>query len=39
MDQIYVLLSLYLTLHFQRIDKSLHTTLREKNYSEKMNKM
>ena len=39
MDQIYVLLSLYLTLHFQRIDKSLHTTLREKNYSEKINKM
>ena len=23
----------------QRIDESLHTTLREKNYSEKMNKM
>ena len=38
-DQMYVLLSLYLTLHFQRIDESLHTTLRNKNYSEKMNKM
>jgi len=38
-DQMYVLLSLCLTLHPQRIDESLHTTLREKNYSEKMNKM
>ena len=37
-DQMYVLLSLYLTLHFQRLDESLHT-LRDKNYSEKMNKM
>ena len=37
-DQMYVLLSLYLTLHFQRIDESLQT-LRDKYYSEKMNKM
>ena len=38
-DQMYVLLALCITLHPQRIDESLHTTLREKNYAEKMNKM
>jgi len=38
-DQMYVLLALCLVLHPQRIDESLHTTLREKNYAEKMNKM
>ena len=29
-DQMYVLLALCITLHPQRIDESLHTTLREK---------
>lgn len=38
-DQMYVLLALCLTLHPQRIDESLHTTLREKNYADKINKM
>jgi len=38
-DQMYVLLALCITLHPQRIDESLNTTIREKNYSEKMNKM
>jgi len=38
-DQMYVLLSICLVLHPQRIDESVHTTLREKQYTEKMNKM
>merc|ERR1711902_356676 len=38
-DQMYVLLALCITLHPQRIDESLLTTLREKNYADKMNKM
>merc|ERR1712013_833041 len=38
-DQMYVLLALCITLHPQRIDESLHTTLREKNYADKINKM
>jgi len=38
-DQMYTLLAICLTLHPQRIDESLHTTLREKNYAEKINKM
>jgi len=38
-DQMYTLLSICLVLHPQRIDESLHTTLREKQYSEKTNKM
>merc|ERR1712025_334831 len=38
-DQMYVLLALCITLHPQRIDESLHTMLKEKNYAEKMNKM
>lgn len=38
-DQMYVLLALCLVLHPQRIDESLHTTLREKNYADKINKM
>jgi len=38
-DQMYVLLAICLVLHPQRIDESVHTTLREKQYAEKMNKM
>lgn len=38
-DQMFVLLAICLVLHPQRIDESIHTTLREKQYSEKMNKM
>ena len=38
-DQMFVLLAICLVLHPQRIDESLLTTLREKNYAEKMNKM
>merc|ERR1719153_1389467 len=38
-DQIFVLLAICLVLHPQRIDESLHTTLREKNYADKINKM
>ena len=35
----YVLLAICLVLHPQRIDESLHSMLKEKNYAEKMNKM
>ena len=35
-DQMYVLLAICLVLHPQRIDESLQTTLREKNYAEKV---
>ena len=35
----YMLLAICLVLHPQRIDESLLTTLREKNYADKMNKM
>jgi len=38
-DQMFVLLAICLVLHPQRIDESIHTTLREKQYSDKMNKM
>ena len=38
-DQMFVLLAICLVLHPQRIDESLHTTLREKNYADKINKM
>ena len=38
-DQMFVLLAICLVLHPQRIDESLLTTLKDKNYSEKMNKM
>ena len=38
-DQMYVLLAICLVLHPQRIDESLHSALKEKTYSEKMNKM
>ena len=38
-DQMYTLLSICLVLHPQRIDESLHSMLKEKNYAEKMNKM
>merc|ERR1712179_657182 len=38
-DQMYVLLATCLVLHPQRIDESLHSMLKEKNYAEKMNKM
>ena len=35
----YVLLASCLVLHPQRIDESLHSMLKEKNYADKMNKM
>lgn len=35
----YVLLAICLVLHPQRIDESLHSMLKEKNYADKMNKM
>merc|ERR1719215_1259658 len=38
-DQMYMLLAICLVLHPQRIDESLQTTLREKQYADKMNKM
>merc|ERR1712110_891795 len=38
-DQMYVLLAICLVLHPKRIDESLHSMLKEKNYSEKINKM
>jgi translation initiation factor 3 subunit L len=38
-DQMYVLLAMCLVLHPQRIDESLHSMLKEKNFTEKMNKM
>ena len=38
-DQMYILLAICLVLHPQRIDESLHSMLKEKNYAEKMNKM
>jgi translation initiation factor 3 subunit L len=38
-DQMNYLLAICLVLHPQRIDESLHATLKEKTYSEKMNKM
>merc|ERR1711962_512576 len=38
-DQMYVLLAMCLVLHPQRIDESLHSMLKEKNYAKKMNKM
>ena len=38
-EQMYVLLAMCLVLHPQRIDESLHSMLKEKNYAERMNKM
>lgn len=38
-DQMYTLLAICLVLHPQRIDESLHSTLKEKQYADKMNKM
>merc|ERR1712079_122106 len=38
-DQMYVLLAICLVLHPKRIDESIHSMLKEKNYSEKINKM
>ena len=38
-DQMYTLLAMCLVLHPQRIDESLHSMLKEKNYKEKMDKM
>merc|ERR1711964_537886 len=38
-EQMHGLLAIALTMYPMRIDESLHTTLREKNYAEKMNKM
>ena len=38
-EQMYVLLAMCLVLHPQRIDESLHSMLKEKNYADKMNKM
>jgi translation initiation factor 3 subunit L len=35
----YVLLAICLVLHPQRIDESLHSMLKEKNYADRMNKM
>ena len=35
----YVLLAMCLVLHPKRIDESLHATLKEKSYAEKINKM
>jgi len=38
-EQMYHLLAMCLVLHPQRIDESLHSTLKEKPYAEKMNRM
>lgn len=38
-DQMYVLLAICLVMHPQRIDESLHSMLKEKQYSERTNKM
>lgn len=38
-EQMYVLLAICLVLHPQRIDESLHSMLKEKNYADRMNKM
>merc|ERR1711962_1519057 len=38
-DQMYILLAMCLVLHSKRIDESLHGTLKDKNYQEKINKM
>merc|ERR1711915_428254 len=38
-DQMHVLLAICLVLHPQRIDESLHTSLREKSLAEKMSRM
>lgn len=38
-DQMYVLLSICLVLHPQRIDESLHSMLKEKNYADRITKM
>jgi hypothetical protein len=35
----YILLALCITLHPQRIDEALNNTIRDKNYSEKVNKV
>lgn len=38
-EQMYLLLAICLVLHPQRIDESLHSKLKEKNFAEKINKM
>ena len=38
-EQMYILLAMCLVLHPKRIDESLHATLKEKNYAEKINRM
>merc|ERR1712108_96922 len=38
-EQMYILLAVCLVLHPKRIDESLHATLKEKSYAEKINKM
>jgi len=38
-EQMYILLAICLVLHPKRIDESLHATLKEKAYAEKINKM
>ena len=38
-EQMYILLAMCLVLHPKRIDESLHSTLKEKSYAEKINRM
>jgi len=38
-EQMYILLAMCLVLHPKRIDESLHGTLKDKNYQEKINRM
>merc|ERR1712117_769854 len=38
-EQMYILLAVCLVIHPKRIDESLHATLKEKSYAEKINKM
>jgi len=38
-EQMFILLAICLVLHPKRIDESLHATLKEKSYAEKINKM
>ena len=38
-EQMYILLAMCLVLHPKRVDESLHGTLKDKNYQEKINRM
>merc|ERR1712165_444170 len=38
-EQMFILLAICLVIHPKRIDESLHATLKEKSYAEKINKM